>query len=53
MASDGARIAKIKASAMADVGTIAADTATAIVERLIGGTVDKPTVEAAVKAVQE
>ena len=53
LAKAEARIAKIKATAMADVGTIAADTATAIVERLIGGKVDKPTVEAAVKAVQE
>jgi F-type H+-transporting ATPase subunit b len=53
LAKAEARIAKIKASAMADVGTIAADTAAAIVDRLIGGSVDKPTVEAAVKAVQE
>ena len=48
-----ARIAKIKASALAEVGTIADDTAAAIVERLIGGKVDKATVAAAVKAVQE
>ena len=32
-----ARIAKIKSSALAEVSTIAADTAAAIVERLIGG----------------
>jgi F-type H+-transporting ATPase subunit b len=48
-----ARIAKIKSSALAEVSTIAADTAAAIVERLIGGKVDKATVAAAVKAVQE
>jgi F-type H+-transporting ATPase subunit b len=53
LAKAEARIAKIKSSALADVGTIAADTATAIVERLIGGKVDKATVAAAVKAVQE
>ena len=47
------RIAKIKSAALADVSAIAADTATAIVERLIGGKVDKATVDAAVKAVQE
>jgi F-type H+-transporting ATPase subunit b len=47
------RIAKIKSAALADVGAIAADTATAIVERLIGGKADKATVDAAVKAVQE
>ena len=48
-----ARIAKIKSSALAEVSTIAADTAAAIVERLIGGKLDKATVAAAVKAVQE
>jgi F-type H+-transporting ATPase subunit b len=53
LAKAEARIAKIKSSALADVSTIAADTATAIVERLIGGKVDKAAVDAAVKAVQE
>ena len=48
-----ARIAKIKSSALAEVSTIAADTAAAIVERLIGSKLDKATVAAAVKAVQE
>ena len=47
------RIAKIKSSALAEVSTIASDTAVAIVERLIGGKVDKETADAAVKAVQE
>jgi len=53
LAKAEARIAKIKSSALADVSAIAGDTATAIVERLIGGKVDKATVDAAVKAVQE
>ena len=53
LAKAEARIARIKSSALAEVGTIAADTAAAIVERLIGGKVDKATVAAAVKAVQE
>jgi F-type H+-transporting ATPase subunit b len=53
LAKAEARIAKIKSAALADVSAIAADTATAIVERLIGGKVDKATVDAAVKAVQE
>ena len=53
LAKAEARIAKIKSSALAEVGTIAADTAAAIVERLIGGKVDKATIDAAVKAVQE
>ena len=53
LAEAEARIAKIKSSALAEVGTIAADTAAAIVERLIGGKVDKAAVAAAVKAVQE
>ena len=53
LAEAEARIATIKRRRMAEVGTIAADTAAAIVERLIGGKVDKATVAAAVKAVQE
>jgi len=53
LAKAEARIAKIKSSALADVGTIAGDTATAIVERLIGLKADKATIDAAVKAVQE
>ena len=44
---------QIKSAALAEVGTIAEDTAAAIVEQLIGGKVDKATVAAAVKAVQE
>jgi F-type H+-transporting ATPase subunit b len=53
LAKAEARIAKIKSSALADVGAIAGDTATAIVERLIGVKADKATIDAAVKAVQE
>ncbi|PRD45675.1 F0F1 ATP synthase subunit B' [Phyllobacterium phragmitis] len=47
-----ARIAAIKAKAMNDVGTIAEDTATEIVGKLIGGSVDKASVSAAIKAVR-
>ena len=47
------QIGKIKSSALTEVGTIAADTAAAIVERLIGQKVDKATVAAAVKSVRE
>jgi F-type H+-transporting ATPase subunit b len=46
-----AEIARIKSSALAEVSTIATDTATAIVERLIGGKADKAAVAAAVKSV--
>ena len=44
------RIASIKESAMRDVGTIAEETASAIVQELVGGKVDRSTVAAAVRA---
>ena len=47
-----ARIASIKAAAMKEVGTIAEDTAGAIVQELIGGKMDKAVVAAAVKAAR-
>lgn len=47
-----ARIATIKTKAMNDVGTIAEDTATEIVNELLGGKVGKADVSAAVKAVR-
>jgi F-type H+-transporting ATPase subunit b len=47
-----AHIASIKAAAMKEVGTIAEDTAGAIVQELVGGKLDKATVAAAVKAVR-
>jgi F-type H+-transporting ATPase subunit b len=47
-----ASIAAIKGKAMNEVGTIAEDTATAIVRELVGGTVDKAAVAAAVKTAQ-
>lgn len=47
-----ANIASIKAKAMNEVGTIAEDTAATIVRELIGGTVDKGSVAAAVKSVK-
>lgn len=46
-----ARIAEIKAKAFADVGTIAEDTAAAVVDQLIGGAVAKSDVAEAVAAV--
>jgi len=46
-----ASIASIKANAMKEVGTIAADTASAIVEALVGGKANKAEVAAAVKSV--
>jgi len=45
-----ARIADIKAKALADVGSIAEETATAVVEQLIGGKATKAEIAAAVKA---
>jgi F-type H+-transporting ATPase subunit b len=48
-----AQIARIKASALAEVGTIASDTASAIVERLIGRPVDKTTIDQAVKTASK
>ena len=44
------RIATLRASALKDVGAIAESTATEIVRSLVGGTADKATVAAAVKA---
>lgn len=46
------RIASIKFAAMKEVGTIAEDTAIAIVEQLVGGKGDKAAVAAAVKAAR-
>ncbi|CAN7210815.1 F0F1 ATP synthase subunit B [Pararhizobium sp. LjRoot255] len=45
-----ARIADIKAKALADVGSIAEETASAVVELLIGGKVSKAEIASAVKA---
>jgi len=47
------RIAEIKNAALADVGTIAEETAAAIVRQLIGGNVDKKSLTEAVKAVRQ
>ena len=47
-----ARIALIKDAAMRDVGTIAEDTATAIVQELIGAKAEKSVVASAVKAAK-
>lgn len=46
-----ARISSIKADAMKEVGSIAEDTASAIVEALVGGKVSKAEIAAAVKSV--
>lgn len=48
-----AEIASVKNKALAEVDTIAADTAAAIVAQLIGGTVTKAKLNAAVKAAAE
>lgn len=48
-----ARIALIKDTAMRDVGEIAEETATAIVQELVGSGADKAAVAAAVKAVRD
>jgi len=45
-----ARISSIKAKAMKEVGTIAEETASAIVEALLGGKTDKSEIAAAVKS---
>jgi F-type H+-transporting ATPase subunit b len=45
------RIAEIKAKAMGEVGTIASDTAAAIVEKLIGAKTTRAEIEAAIRAV--
>ncbi|APO73766.1 ATP synthase subunit b/b' [Rhizobium etli 8C-3] len=47
------RIADIKAKAFADVGTIAEETASAVIEQLIGGTAVKTDVAAAVAAAKK
>jgi F-type H+-transporting ATPase subunit b len=47
-----ARIADIKSTAMQDVGSIAEDTAATIIKELIGGTLAKADVAAAVKSVR-
>jgi F-type H+-transporting ATPase subunit b len=52
LADAEASIASIKDKAMAGVGAIAEETATEIVKKIIGGTVDKASVTAAVKAVR-
>ena len=46
-----ASIASIKANAMKEVGTIAEDTASAIVDALVGGKASKAEIAAAVKSV--
>ena len=48
-----AEIAAVKSKALAEVDSIAAETTTAIVKQLIGGTVTKAKVNAAVKAANE
>ncbi|MDW6020836.1 F0F1 ATP synthase subunit B [Mesorhizobium sp. BAC0120] len=53
LADAEAHIAGIKSSALAEVSSIATDTASVIVERLVGLKVDKATVAAAVKSVRE
>lgn len=51
LAAAETRIAGIKTKALAEVGTIAADTAEAIVERLAGGAASKDEIAKAVSAV--
>ena len=48
-----ARIEKVRSEALAEVGTIAEDTAAQIVTHLIGGRVAKGDVEAAVSTAKE
>jgi len=47
------RISSIKANAMKEVGSIAEDTAAAIVQALVGGKFDRAAIAAAVKAARE
>ncbi|WP_274425442.1 F0F1 ATP synthase subunit B [Chelativorans sp. YIM 93263] len=47
------RIAKIKEAAIGEVGTIAEETAETIVQKLIGGRLEKEALQAAVKAAQQ
>lgn len=53
LADAEAQIATITSAAMKEVGTIATDTAAAIVQELVGGKVDKAAVKAAVEAVRQ
>ena len=53
LAESEARIASIKSAAMNEVGSIAEDTAVAIVQQLVGGKADKAAVVAAVKSARE
>jgi F-type H+-transporting ATPase subunit b len=53
LAESEKRIAAVKASAMRDVGSIAEDTASQIVERLLGSPAPKSDIAAAVKAARE
>lgn len=52
LADAEARIAAIKTSAMAEVGSIAEETSAAIVQQLTGGKIDKAALAAAVKSVR-
>lgn len=52
LAGAEASIASIKAAAMQEVGAIAEETATAIVQQLVGGKIDKTAITAAVKSVR-
>ncbi|WP_173931017.1 F0F1 ATP synthase subunit B [Chelativorans sp. Marseille-P2723] len=53
LAEAEAGIARIKSAALSDVGMIAEETAGTIVEQLVGGTVDRKAVSAAVKAMAQ
>ena len=53
LAESEKRIAAVKASAMKDVGSIAEETASLIVEQLLGNPAPKSDIGAAVKAVRE
>jgi F-type H+-transporting ATPase subunit b len=53
LAESEKRIASVKASAMRDVGSIAEETASQIVERLLGKPAPKSDIAAAVKAARE
>ncbi len=53
VAAAESRIADIKAKAFADVGSIAEETASAVVERLIGGSVSQGDVAAAVASAKQ
>ncbi|QPC86973.1 F0F1 ATP synthase subunit B [Mesorhizobium sp. NBSH29] len=52
LAEAEARISLIKSAAMKEVGTIAENTAAAIVQQLVNGKMDKATIAAAVKAAR-